>query len=119
MWEIRRSRLIPKLNPLHQGIPHDHQREVPKLVVKVEAGHPLTDMLPLRETAVETLAAMVEINPHLVETLALEGIRVVLIPPVALMMMLTLYLTSLQSWEGVSPTGIRPRIRDIIADRHG
>ena len=119
MWEIRRSRLIPKLNPLHQGIPHDHQREVPKLVVKVEAGHPLTDMLPLRETAVETLAAMVEINSHLVETLELEGIRVIPIPPIALMMMPTLYLISLPSWEGVSPTGIGPRTRDPIGVWHG
>src|SRR5437588_10700932 len=105
MWEIRRSRLIPKLNPLHQGIPHDHQREVPKLVVKVQARHPWMDMLPLRETAVDTLAAMVEINPHLAEMLGLEGIRVTPIPPIALLTMPTLYLTSLPSWAAVTPIG--------------
>ena len=119
MWETQLSRRIHKLNPLHRGIPHDHQREVPKLVVKVEAGHPWMDMLPLRETAVETLAAMVEINPHLAETLGLEGIRVIPIPPIALMMMPTLSLTSPQSWEGASPTGIGLRIRGMIGVWHG
>src|SRR5947209_3428206 len=119
MWETRSSRLIPKLNLLHRGIPHDHQREVPKLVVKVEAGHPLMDMLPLRVTAAEMLAAMVEINRHLAETLGLEGIRVIPIPPIALMRMPTLYLISLPSWEGVSPTGIGPRTRDTIGVWHG
>ena len=76
----------------------------------------MMDMLPLRVTAVETLAEMVEINPHLAEMLGLEGIRVIPIPPIALMMMPTLYLTSLPSWEGVSPTGTGPRIRDMIDD---
>ena len=68
-----------------------------KLVVKGEVGNPLMDMLPPRVTAVETLVAMVGINPHLAETLGLEGIWVILIPPIALKMTLTLYLISPQS----------------------
>src|SRR5205807_6450034 len=118
MWETQLSRLIPKLNPLHREIPHDHQREDPKVVVKVQVGNPLMDMLPLRVTVVETLAAMVGIYPHLAETLELEGIRVILISPIALMMMPTLYLTLPQSWGGVIPTGIGPKTRDMIGVWH-
>ena len=118
MWETRCSQLIPKLNPLYRGIPHDYQREDPKLVVKVEVGPPLTDMLPLSVTTVETLVAMVGICPHLAEMLELEEIRVIPIPLIALMMMLTLYLTSPQSWEGISPTGIGLRTRAMISVWH-